>query len=190
MDHLTTQHDILARIRSGDNQAIKTLYKSAFTYCTSYIIKHNGNQEDAKEIFQRSMVVLLEKLRDENFTIKSNPKTYLYGICKNQWLKELRRTNKLHFISEQEGKAAALVYEEASYEEKEEQESRLQSIFSALKKGSEDCKKLLQLTYFEKKTDKEIAPVMNYSLEFVRNKRRRCIASIRKRINKEHGKTQ
>lgn len=188
MDPLSTQHDILARIRSGDNQAIKTLYKSAFTYCTTYIIKHSGNQEDAKEIFQRSMVILLEKLQDADFQIKSNLSTYLYAICKNQWLKELHRSNKLSVIGEEE-KSKGFVQDNGFGDYQAEQESRLQSIFTALKKGSEDCKKLLQLTYFEKRSDKEIAPIMNYSLDFVRNKRRRCINTIRKRINKEHGKT-
>jgi len=186
MEPTSLQKDELEEIRNGGNNAIKEIYKSGFVYCTTYIIKNGGNQEDAREIFQQSMVVFLEKLHDEAFVLNSTVKKYLSGICRNQWLKELKRRGKIELLStDTEMNQLGLVEEVLPAED--ETPSRIQQVFQHLNIGSEACKRILHLTFFNKLSDKEIAPIMDYTLEFVRNKRRRCIASIRKKINQDHG---
>lgn len=186
MESIPLQKDDLTELRKGNNTAIKEIYKSNFSYCTTFIVRNGGSQDDAREIYQRSMVIFLEKLQDEAFELTSNIKKYLSGICRNQWLKELKRRGKMEELgTEQDGPPAKSFGEDSGVEE--EAPTRLQLIFKYLNAGSASCKQLLLLTFFNKLPDKEIAPVMNYSLEFVRNKRRRCINSIRKRINQTHG---
>lgn len=183
MKVVNLQNELLARIRSGDSQAIKELYKSSFHYCASFILNNKGSKEDASEVFQKVMVILIEKLKDEHFTIKHNLKSFLYAVTRNQWLTELKRTGRLTDIVDEEGKELPLVSDyEQSMAEKEEKESQFQRLYEAMKNASAECQKLLKLTFFEKKKDKEIAPILNYSPEFVRNKRRRCIAGMRKQL--------
>lgn len=182
MEQVSLQNQFLDRIRKGDNQAIKELYKTAFAYCASFVLNNKGSREDASEIFQRSMVVLIEKLKDENFTIKHNIKSFLYAVTRNQWLTELKRSGKTTSIIDEEGKELPLVNDDTDMEEKQEKETQFTRLFEAMKKASEECQKLIKLTFFQKKKDKEIAPIMNYTPEFVRNKRRRCIAGMRKQL--------
>lgn len=181
MQSTISQNQLLDRIRSGDRKAIQDLYKDAFGYCASFILKNKGSREDASEIFQRSMVVLLEKLQDDQFTIQHTIKTYLYSINRNQWLTELKRKGKTVAIISEEGKEIPLVSED-NREEQEAKENQYTQMFEAMKEASEECQKVLKLTFFKKKKDKEIAPIMGYTPEFVRNKRRRCIASLRKKL--------
>ena len=182
MEQISLQNQLLEKIRRGDNQAIKELYKSAFGYCASFVINNKGSREDATEIFQRSMVILIEKLKEENFSIKHNIKSFLYAITRNQWLTELKRTGKTTSIIDEEGKELPLTNDDTDMEEKQEKETQFTRLFDAMKQASEDCQKLIKLTFFQKKKDKEIAPIMNYTTEFVRNKRRRCIAGMRKQL--------
>ena len=186
MESVPIPKNEIAAIRNGNPDTIKELYKSSYPYCTAFIIKNGGDQEDAREIFQKSMVILLEKLNDEAFELTSTIKKYLSGICRNQWLKELKRRGKMKLLDTDNDIPDASVFEPGVFQE-DESSTRIQQVFQHLNSGNETCKRLLVLTFFNKLSDKEIAPVMNYSLEFVRNKRRRCIASIRKRINKAHG---
>jgi len=183
MEIISLQNELLSCIRRGESKAIKDLYKSAFGYCASFVLNNKGSKEDATEFFQRAMVVLIEKLKDENFTIKYNIKSFLYAITRNQWLNELKRTGKLTGIVDEEGKELPLQSEdENEIAEKQKKESQFQELYKIMKNASEECQKLLKLTFFEKKKDKEIAPILKYTLEFVRNKRRRCIAGMRKQI--------
>ena len=183
MKIVNLQDELLNRIREGEAQAIKDLYKSTFGYCASFVLKNKGTREDAEEFFQRAIIVLIEELEDENFTIRHNLKSFLYAITRNQWLNELKRKGKLTGIIDEEGKLLPLASEdEKEITEKKEKESQFQQLYEVMKNASEECQKLLKLTFFEKKSDKDIAPILNYSLDFVRNKRRRCIAGMRKKL--------
>lgn len=183
MEALNTNPNIIESIRRGDNRAIKALYKSAFAYCASFVLNNKGSREDAKEIFQRSMIVLVEKARDPDFNLDYPPKSYLYAVTRNQWLKELKRKGRTDSIVNEEGKEIVVVDSDDDLQEKKEKESRFELLYDAMQKASEECRKLLQLTYFKKLKDKEIAPIMQYSLEFVRNKRRRCVKGMRKQLD-------
>lgn len=153
MEQVNLQNQLLEKIRQGDSKSIKDLYKSAFGYCASFVLNNKGSREDATEIFQRSMVVLIEKLKDENFTIQYNLKSFLYAITRNQWLNELKRRGKTSSIIDEEGKALPLISED-QIEEKKEKETQYTQLYEVMKKASAECQELLKLTFFEKKSDK------------------------------------
>jgi len=177
------QHNVLLdRIRQGDNQAVKELHKMAFIYCTTFIIKNQGTQEDAKEVFQESMIILLQKLEDSNFKINCNVRSFLYSICRNLWLSERRKRGKMTPIIDEEGKEIVMIDDTRELEEKIEQENKLVHIFDKLKEASEECQKIIELTFFKKLSTQEIASSMDYSLSFVKNKRSRCIKGLRKKL--------
>lgn len=54
-----------------------------------------------------------------------------------------------------------------------------QRLYQGLKLLKEDCRTLLNLTFFEKIGDQEIADKMGYSYAFVPQKRRRCIKKLK-----------
>lgn len=181
MQEIELQQQLIERIREGDNLAVKELYKMAYAYCASCVTKNHGTSADAEDFFQRSMLVLLEKLQDENFKIEYNIKSFLYTVVRNQWFKELKKRNLTTSLTNEQGKEIVLI-DEDGIEDKKVKEGYYQEMYAALKNVSPDCQKLIEYTFFKRKKDKEIAPLMNYSLEFVRNKRRRCIGHIRKQI--------
>ncbi len=55
------------------------------------VSKNGGSSEDASDLFQDGMVVVYEKAMDVDFTLSSSLKTYLYAVCKNKWLMQLRK---------------------------------------------------------------------------------------------------
>lgn len=182
MKTATTNQELLAAIRRGDNHAIKQLYKTAFGYCASVVLNNKGSRVDAEEVFQRSMIVLLEKTKDPDFELTYNVKSYLYAVTRNQWLKELKHRGKTDALVNEEGKEIVVVDSNEELEHKRAKEGKFELLHQALMKASEECRKLLQMTYYKKLKDKEIAPLMNYSVEFVRNKRRRCIKGMQKQL--------
>ena len=55
-----------------------------------YVLKNSGDKDDAKDVFQNTLIVFYKKVLIENFELSSKISTYLFSIAKNLWLKKLR----------------------------------------------------------------------------------------------------
>src|SRR5688572_17798720 len=89
---------ILEQLRIGHNAAFQLLYKFYFPSIDSYVRQNMGNKEDAEDIFQEAIMVLLQKVRQPDFALTSALKTYLYAIAKNLWLKRLRSNRRISVV--------------------------------------------------------------------------------------------
>ena len=57
------ENELLKGLALGDKKAVETIYKDNFNMVQSLIINNNGSAQEAKDVFQESMIVLLEKAR-------------------------------------------------------------------------------------------------------------------------------
>ncbi len=184
---LHSQNELLNRIREGDNQAVKELYKYAFRYCASFVLKNQGTEDNAKDMFQVAMLVLIEKLKNKDFKIKHKVTSYLYAITKNQWLNKLRRRNEDRTlpINEDIDKKVLSTENDTEFDElskKEIEESQFQQISKAISELGERCQKILQLFYFKKMEDSKIGPILNMPPRNLPSERARCIYRIKRKL--------
>jgi RNA polymerase sigma factor (sigma-70 family) len=49
------------------------------------VFQNGGTAEDACDIFQDSLIIILEKIDEGNFVLKCKFKTFLYSVCENLW---------------------------------------------------------------------------------------------------------
>lgn len=172
------------RLRQGEHQAMLQVYEEAFDYCASHILKNSGNIEDAKDIFQEVLLVFLKKLKDENFVIEHDLKAYLYKITKNLWLKRLNahKKNGLYLVLD-EPTSKINPAEEDTQTANKEKEERHQKLRQALQQLGAACKQLLHYTFFDKRSNQEIADMMGYSSNnFISQKRIRCIRQLKAKM--------
>ena len=59
------------------------------------VLKNNGTEEEAQDIYQDALIVFWEKVVKDELTLTAKISTYLYSICYNLWLKELDRKRRL-----------------------------------------------------------------------------------------------
>ena len=86
--------EILIDLKGENNNAFGQLYKEYFGMVNRFITNNNGRTDDAEDIFQDTMMVLLGKLRQDDFQLTASIKTYIMAIAKNLWLKRLRTSHK------------------------------------------------------------------------------------------------
>ena len=67
--------EIINDLRGGNNNAFGQLYKENFAMVNSFVTNNNGRSVDAEDIFQDTMMVLLEKLKQDNFQLTASIKT-------------------------------------------------------------------------------------------------------------------
>ncbi|MFK7756277.1 MAG: RNA polymerase sigma factor [Flavobacteriales bacterium] len=165
----------------NDEVAIAKFYQRNFMKTQSYVLKNSGTVEDAKDVYQEAFIVLWRKVTDGQRQIKDESKAagFLYQVSKNKWLDQLGSSRvrlKTSLTDER-------VHTEA-YEENEAFESRLDEMKYALQKLGTQCKELLSLFYYAKKSMDEIGKELNLSSASARNQKYRCMKQLRELVEK------
>jgi RNA polymerase sigma factor (sigma-70 family) len=58
------------------------------------VVNNNGDEDEAKDIYQEAIIVLYNKVKRGDFELSSKLKTYIYSICRRLWLKRLKQLNR------------------------------------------------------------------------------------------------
>ncbi len=64
------------------------------------VIENYGNEDDAEDVFQESIILIYRKITNESFELTSTFKTYMFAVCWNMWKKELRYRSRHKNIKE------------------------------------------------------------------------------------------
>jgi len=145
--------EILARLKQGDENTLDLLYKANYRMMIKLIIKNNGTEEEAKDIYQESLIVLWQKAQNENFVLTSKISTYLYSICLNLWRKELERKKRFSYETKEESTDVMEM----------DREERVRIINKCIQKLGETCRDILTYYYFDRLSMVEIAEKMGFA---------------------------
>ncbi|QQR85276.1 MAG: sigma-70 family RNA polymerase sigma factor [Flavobacteriales bacterium] len=86
--------ELLNALRDGRaEQAFTQLYRH-LPDVMSMVRTHGGSRSDARDLFQDALVILHEKAQDTGFIFSGSLGAYVYGICRNLWLAEIRLKGK------------------------------------------------------------------------------------------------
>jgi len=167
--------------QKDNNIAFGVLYQKYFGYTRKFVLANKGNIEDAEDVFQDALIILYEKLFDDDFKAYTCLANYVTGISKNLWLKKLRNRN---FFVE--------IHENYYFENKEEINLSIENerdyrdkLNDYINEISSHCKNLIQDFFMKNKSIEEIQQQYNYSTKHnAQNQKHKCMEQIRK-IKKE-----
>jgi RNA polymerase sigma factor (sigma-70 family) len=163
--------------KKQQNMALNLLYKRHYGLLENYVLQNSGSSEDAGDVIQEVMLVFVQMITQGKFRGESTIKSLLYNICRNLWISELRRrksTIARHEKYEMESEKAELDISESIA-----RTENLKYIMKVFNQLGEQCKKVLQLFYYEELSMKEVCEKLNYSSEQVlRNKKYKCLKSL------------
>jgi len=125
------------------NKALKIVYQANSNLICSYILKNRGSIDEAKDVFQETMIAFYENVRDNKFKGESTIATYLYSIAKFKWLNQLKkkgvRASHHDQLKPNEFEASPL----ATLIDAEKQDA----VLGVLTKLGEPCKKIVDSQY-------------------------------------------
>ena len=173
-----TDQEIIQGIKSGESFAVKYLVRDFLPVIRYYISKNNGNEEDAKDIFQDALFIIIEKIYNNDLVLQGSLSTYLFAICKNLWLMaldkqkaaknyELRRSNASHNENDFTESADNVFYEKIFKE-----------CFDLMDEVSQ---KILKM-YWMEISPAEIAVKLGYTYGYVRKKKSESMKELKNRI--------
>ena len=162
----------------SDKKAIETIYRENYNMIQSLIINNSGSADDAKDIFQETMIVLYEKVRSGAFELNCLIKTYVYSVSRRLWLKRLQQMNRY-------APALENLKDTVPVDEEIEENERINNEFQVMEKAigslGEPCRSLLEAYYLEKKNMQDIALSFGYTnAENAKNQKYKCLMRLKK----------
>lgn len=176
-----SEEEIIHAFKNNDRMFIRDLYAIHLPVISRYVSHNNGEADDAKDLIQQAMLIIFQKVRKNEFELTCSFKTYLYSICKNLWLKELRKKkaeNRTNLDPDEMEEIALFVEVENEYNYST-QYFLYRWHFHNL---SAICRDLIKLTLAKIPYD-EIAARLNFSNgDMARKKKYRCKELLINRI--------
>ena len=164
--------EIIERIKKGDETALDYLYKKNYRMMVKMIVKNNGSEEEAQDIYQDALIVLWQKALSEDFILTSKLSTYLYSICQNLWRKELDRKSR-HSNEEADRPEINDI----------DKEERIKIVNQCINDLGETCKKILSYYYFDNLSMNDIAEKMGFAnSDTAKTKKYKCKKELDNKI--------
>lgn len=179
--------ELIENIRERKNyeKTIQEIYHLYYEKVKVLILKLNGSSEDAEDIFQDAIAKIIWSIDKGQFKGESHISTYLYAISKNMWFSTLKKRNqfKVSYQDDFEEDENNIDFKsELPLEDGDDLDAK-NRFSELLHKIGEDCRNLLTYFYFHQLSYGDILQKFKgkYSSEkFIRNKKSRCIAYLRK----------
>jgi RNA polymerase sigma factor, sigma-70 family len=165
--------------RKNDSETMQTIYQEVYPKVRAHILKNNGNEDQAKDTFQEAFVACWRNIKEERF-LEGNVSGYLFTIAKNKWTDFLRSSEYKKTINTDSQSFLKVVQDDPMPKddilEEEQNRSAMQTAFDQL---GENCRSLLQLFYFERRSMEEISKEMGMAPSSARNQKYRCMEKLR-----------
>jgi RNA polymerase sigma factor (sigma-70 family) len=168
--------NVIALLKKDDEKTVRRVYddnKKGFLFFAN---RYNLNQDEVLDVYQDAIIALIENAkRGKIDSLQSSITTYLFGIGKFMIFQKLKKEKKTFSTDD----FVNLEYEDEEYCE---DETNLQVILlqKAMQKLGEQCKKVLQLFYYEEKKLDEIQEALGYSnKDVLKSQKSRCLKQLK-----------
>ncbi len=168
---------LIQKLRSEESSAYGVLYDTCFPSIKYYVTSNSGSDAEAADVFQEAVIVLVQKMRMDDFELTSSVKTYLFSVAKNLWLKQLRQGKKeLNREASFWDTAGDQLAAETSIEPQHEKQ-----VHTLMKVITVHCKRILDFLFFKNQSMEKLMALMGWKNKHTAdNQKYKCIQQIKK----------
>src|SRR5687768_5813820 len=156
----TDEKALLKGLALNDRKSVETIYKLFYNMVQTLIINNNGSADDARDIFQETVIVLYEKAKTGTFELNCQLKTYVYSVSRRLWLKKLQQQQK--YLPNVAGLEETVPVDE-EVDSHGQRNSEFHMMEKALLHLGEPCRSLIEAFYLQKKSMTDIADHFGYT---------------------------
>ena len=173
-----TDREVILGILNNAEDTLSKLYKGYFPMVLQFILNNNGDEDDAKDVYQEAIIVLYNKVKQGNFELSAKLKTYIYSVSRRIWLKKLtQNSKKTGNISDYED---VLVVDE-DVQDHEEKDAAFVKMQSALDHLGEPCKTIIQDFYIHDLSMQDICEKFGYTnADNAKTQKYKCLQRLKK----------
>jgi DNA-directed RNA polymerase specialized sigma24 family protein len=153
------------------------LYEETFPAVAKFVANRGGSFQDAKDIFQDSLVIFYEKAADEKLMINVSHEYYIIGIAKNLWIRKFRDDSKMVDLS---------VAEKNIHIPDDAPDARENKLATLLQLTGRKCLNLLQAFYYDNLPLQQIKDAFGFAnVRSAAVQKHKCLEKIRNTIHEK-----
>jgi RNA polymerase sigma factor (sigma-70 family) len=173
-----SDNNLLSQLKNEENTAFDRLYEECFPSIVKYVKHNSGSRQDAEDIFQETIIVLLNKIRQPGFQLTASLKTYLFSISRNLWLKKLRANQQVTAADERSLTDWPTDDDESAYTQENKVTGWLQKITA-------NCRKILKAIFYLNEPIDSLMTKMGWKNKHTAaNQKYKCIEQIKRESKK------
>lgn len=172
------QEHIKQLLRSNREQAFRQLYEQCYPKVALQVKRMGGTQEDARDIFQDTLIVFYEKVVQQQLPQVSQVEGYLMGIARHLWLHKCQQAQRLPLAELEEAQIPADFYDA----------SKLQHRISRyLELAGQKCMELLKAFYYHEESLSEISRRFGYrNTRSATVQKFKCLEKVREEVKQKN----
>lgn len=173
-----TDSEVILGILNNSESVLKRLYIAYFPMVLQLIINNNGDADDAKDIYQETIIILYNKIKNGDFELSSKLKTYIYSVSRRLWLKRLTQLNR-YGGDIKDFEEFLTVDDEA--ERNNERDIQFNKMGEALNQLGEPCRTIIEDFYIKNRSMKEICEDFGYTnADNAKTQKYKCLQRLKK----------
>ena len=174
-----TDSEVILGILNDSKQTLNQLYKAYFPMVLQLVLNNNGNEDDAKDIFQESVIVLYNKVKAGGFELNSKLKTFIYSVCRRLWLKRLNQKSRNVSVELMDFENVEAVEQDIAYHE--EKDAKFRQMEKALQLLGEPCKTIIEDYYMQNRSMQDISEKFGYTnADNAKTQKYKCLQRLKK----------
>ena len=176
-----SDNEYIEGLRLSDNAVIRSVYKKFYPAIMRMVLNNNGTEQEAKDVFQESILVLYHHVQKQNFILSCALQTYLYSVAKRLWLKQLSKKSGTFKLDERFYEVDDFAEAENETAVYEEREQNLEKMHESINQLGEPCKTLLTDFYIGRMGMDELAEKFGYTnADNAKNQKYKCLQRLKK----------
>ena len=161
-----TDSEVIECLRNRQSYVVHWLSDRYMPMIRLMIHQMGGSAEDARDIFQDGLIIMLEKLDDKNFVLTCKFKTFLYCVCEHLWKTILeKRHAAVNYLTRRNDQESDKDF--ADHIDHQMYERIIHDVFQTLDQVS----RTILTLYWQEKSPQEIADKLGYTNGYVRKKK-------------------
>jgi RNA polymerase sigma factor (sigma-70 family) len=172
-----TDTEIIDCLRKRQSYVVHYLSDRYLPVLRLMVINKGGTAEDAKDIFQEGLMIMLEKIDDRKFSLTCKFRTYLFCVCEKLWQLALakRQISENYFTRKVDDDDEKDIHDII---DRSLREDLFRISFESL---DEVSKKILKL-YWQELSPQQIADKLGYTNGYVRRKKCEAQAALIEKV--------
>lgn len=168
-------------IRNQDSNVLNEIYKNIQPGIISWIKQNNGNEQDARDVFQDAIIAIYKKCKKDDFELTCKFWSFALIICKNLWFARNRNKDRMTYtdvIDEDE------VRLDETMQDQMEAYDQLLLYRKHFKQLPDSCRQILSM-FFAKIKMSEIAEKLDMTEAYVKKRKFKCKEALIQNIKED-----
>lgn len=176
-----TDSQCLQGLKNNEDAVIRSVYKKNYPLVLRMVLNNNGTEQEAKDVFQESIIVLYHHVQKEDFTLSCALQTYLYSVSKRIWLKQLYKKNGIQKLDERFYEGEDFAEADSEVDGYRQREQNMARMYESIAQLGEPCKTLLEDFYLQRLGMDELAEKFGYTnADNAKNQKYKCLQRLKK----------